>query len=214
MRSSLLIFSILALFFSTERSFAAGKTDDWFFGDETLQTEVQFNVRFLGHVGSNLVAGTPPGGYFMEGQIGIWLEHFVQGHIQIGKSITGDSALNLGAGLRLNLLEFSKANARDFAAADKTGLYCVESKRGLFAHILRSLLLHADFEANRFWFTPSTPGAYPDSLQGIGWGAGAQWGPNIRIEGVSRIFLESSVSFMRLSGVFYTFPYAGIGMSF
>lgn len=214
-----LAFALLAALWATPHADAYGDgrpRDEWFFGRDAWEHGAQLNLRFLGHLGRAVVATVPDGGFAIEAQYGLWFHHFIEGHVQVFHSLGLDLPFRgFGAGARVNLLEFSKANALDFARENTAGLRCVETKRGLFAWMLHSLLVYGAVDYNRYWFSqPDTDVFYTPDQGALQWGGGAQWGPNIRVPGVSRIYLDTSILFTRVTGAFFGIPYVGIGANF
>ena len=206
------VFFSLALFLIP--TFSLARTDEWFFGDEAWTDGIEAGIAYLGHLGSGTDTIGPDGGYFFRAEYALWYNHFIEGHLDAFYSVSSPSFYGAGGGLRLNALEFSKANALEFAGENTLGLRCVETRRGLFSFLLRSLLVHLDLEGSTFFFSNASGTAYDGVQPAVLWGGGVQWGPNIRIPGISRLYIDTSVMFTRIVGVEYFIPYLALGGNF
>ena len=199
---------------------AEANVDNWFFGSDTWSRSLQLNYRGIGNLGTSTAttvptAGFPPEGQYLEFQFGLWWSHFFEFHAQTLHSTSAPVGYwGVGGGGRLNLLEFSKANAHEFASENTLGMHTIETHRGLFASVFRSVVFHVDADYVLYLFPTSASPNYQPKLTSFQWGPGVQWGPNIKIPGLSRWYLDTSVYLARLSGASYLIPYAGLGINF
>ena len=189
-------------------------SDQWFFGKDAFNTSFQLDLRSLSHIGTSTQILGPTGGYFLQLSVGAWWWHLLEGSVHGNYSISGTPFYGAGAALKLNFLEFSKANVLEFAGNHVGGLYCVETRRGLATALLRSLLLHLDGAIDQNWFNVDAGQSYSPSQLSVSWGAGAQWGPNLFIPGIDRYYIETEVHFARVAGTLYALPAAGLGFNF
>jgi hypothetical protein len=194
---------------------AYAATDSWFFGKDQWTHGGQLNARFLGHLGESVAVNAPPGGIYLEAQYSLWWEHAIEAHAQVLLSRTDESFSGFGGGLKINVLEFSKANAMEFAGQTTAGMRCIETRRGIFSSALRSLLVYVAADMVHYSFPePSPEFTYNPSQWSLHWGGGVQWGPNIRIPGISRMYIDTGVMFTKLASSIFLVPSAGIGLNF
>ena len=183
------------------------------------QEEVQFTIyhwprwvkgfdldfRAMGHFGTGESLNTPPGGFFLNASGHIWWDHLIELHANLGVGVTHGMFL-FGGGTKLNLLEFT---------ADPTGeMQARGYQRGLASKFLKNVMFFASFDYNHYSFPTPDPALgldYPTSVWAIQPGVGAQWYIFLKQDWARRFYIETSGSFMRISGNNYVVPSLSFG---